>query len=101
MMTRSMLLAIIIASLIGFLGGFFMLRPILLPVQPSTSALASETNIQEARGVEYFVAHVDEARRIVAGCREGTVRGVECTNAGRALTTVESRERFRRFREDR
>ncbi|AXE66462.1 hypothetical protein BBF93_14355 [Hyphomonas sp. CACIAM 19H1] len=100
MMSRSMLFAIIIALVIGFVGGF-VLRPILLPPQAVTSALASEANPQEARGVAYFVAHVDEARRVVAGCRDGTVRGGECTNAETAVTTVESRERFRRFREDR
>jgi hypothetical protein len=100
MMSRSMLLAIIIALVIGFFGGF-VLRPIVLPPQAATSALASETHPKEARGVEYFVAHVDEARRVVADCRDGTLRGEECTNAGTAVTTVESRERFRRFREDR
>lgn len=98
-MSRSMLFAIIMALVIGFLGGF-VLRPIVLPPQAATSAPASETNPKEARGVEYFVAHVDEARAVVAGCRDGTVRGEECNNAETAVTTIESKERFRRFRDD-
>lgn len=50
------------------------------------------------RSSEYFAAHLDEARRIVAGCRDGTVRGEECANAARAVEEADAKERFRRFR---
>lgn len=50
------------------------------------------------RSRDYFAEHLDEARRIVAGCREGTVRGEECANAGMAVEEADAKERFRRFR---
>jgi hypothetical protein len=50
------------------------------------------------RSSEYFAAHLDEARQIVAGCRDGTVRGEECANAGLAVEEADAKERFRRFR---
>jgi hypothetical protein len=101
-MSRSMLLAIIVALLIGFVADFLM-RPILAPLEssPTTSAVTVKMKLEEPRSVEYFVAHVDEARRLVAGCRDGSARGEECTNAETAVKTEESKERFRRFREDR
>lgn len=52
----------------------------------------------EPRGVQYFAEHLDEAREIVAGCREGMVRGEECANAGMAVEEADAKERFRRFR---
>ena len=50
------------------------------------------------RSSEYFAAHLDEARQVVAGCRDGTVRGEECANANRAVEEAKAKERFRRFR---
>lgn len=50
------------------------------------------------RGHEYFAEHLDEARQIVTGCRDGTVRGEECANAGVAVEEADAKERFRRFR---
>lgn len=50
------------------------------------------------RSSEYFAAHLDEARQIVIGCRDGTVRGEECANAGLAVEEADAKERFRRFR---
>lgn len=52
----------------------------------------------EPRSGQYFEAHIDEARQIVTDCRNGSVRGDECTNAEIAVQTVEGRERFKRFR---
>lgn len=52
----------------------------------------------EPRSAQYFEAHVDEAREIVAACRNGSERGDECANADIAVQTVEGRERFERFR---
>jgi len=50
------------------------------------------------RSSEYFAEHLDEAREVVSGCRDGTVRGEECTNAGMAVAEADAKERFRRFR---
>lgn len=52
----------------------------------------------EPRSTEYFEAHIDEARKVVADCRDGSMRGDECTNADVAVQTVDGRERFKRFR---
>ena len=51
----------------------------------------------EPRSVQFFEANLDEARTIVAACRDGSVRGGECANADYAVTRAESRERSRRF----
>jgi hypothetical protein len=93
----------IVILVIGFVAGF-VARPLLLPVDSNRAVETSLPSISAdsaVRGVQYFVAHPDEARRVVAGCREGTARGHECANAETAIVTVESKERFRRFREDR
>lgn len=50
------------------------------------------------RSSEYFAAHLNEARQVVTGCRDGTVRGEECANAGMAVEEADAKERFRRFR---
>lgn len=98
------LIIALVALVIGF-GGGFVLRPVIAPSVQS-AAVAPAPGLPapaaaEARGTQYFEANVDEARRIVAGCREGSVRGDECTNAETAVITVESRDRFRRFRGER
>lgn len=51
----------------------------------------------QARSTQYFVANVAEARQVVAGCRDGSVRGGECTNAEEALIKVDAAERRKRF----
>lgn len=94
---RTLIIAVV-ALIIGF-GGGFVLRPVIAPsvaVAPIAPPAASA-----ARGTQYFEAHVDEGRQIVAACREGTVRGDECSNAETAVVTIESKERFRRFRGER
>ena len=50
------------------------------------------------RSSEYFAEHLDEAREVVSGCRDGAVRGEECANAGMAVEEADAKERFRRFR---
>lgn len=50
------------------------------------------------RSSAYFAEHLDEARQVVTGCRDGTVRGEECANAGLAVEEADAKERFRRFR---
>jgi len=91
--------ALIIALVIGFTGGF-VLRPVLAPA-PQTVAAISPTpttpTSAEARGAQYFMANIDEARRVVAGCREGSVRGGECATAEQAIIKVEAQERRKRF----
>lgn len=51
----------------------------------------------EPRSQLYFDAHVDEARQIVEGCRDGSVRGEECSNAARAVSKVDAKEKAKRF----
>jgi hypothetical protein len=84
---------------LGFAGGF-LLRPVILPAQQTTpiaipSPIAAAPS--EARGTQYFVAHIDEARQVVAGCRSGSVRGGECATAEEAIIKVEAQERRKRF----
>jgi hypothetical protein len=43
------------------------------------------------------MAHLDEARRVVAGCRDGSVRGGECATAEEAIIKVDAQERRKRF----
>ncbi|WP_373287483.1 hypothetical protein [Stakelama pacifica] len=85
--------------LVGFAGGF-VLRPAIAPTQqtapvviPSPIAAAPS----EARGTQYFIAHIDEARQVVAGCRDGSVRGGECATAEEAIIKVDAQERRKRF----
>lgn len=84
---------------IGFAGGF-VLRSIIKPTQ-QTVAVAGPSPVAsvpgEARGTQYFVAHIDEARQVVAGCRDGSVRGDECATAEEAIIKVEAQERRKRF----
>lgn len=94
---RSLIIAVV-ALVAGFIGGF-VLRPVISPPVPAMSAATAPMNVAPpaARGTQYFVAHIDEARRILSGCRDGSVRGEECANAERAVTEVEGRDRFRKF----
>lgn len=52
----------------------------------------------EPRSTQYFAAHLDEARELVASCRDGSARGDECTNADMAVQEADAKERFRKFR---
>ncbi|EZP81836.1 hypothetical protein BV97_02494 [Novosphingobium resinovorum] len=89
----------LVTLFIGFAGGF-VLRPVIAPTQ-QTAPVAIPSPIaaapSEARGTQYFVAHIDEARQVVAGCRDGSVRGGECTTAEEAVIKVEAQERRKRF----
>mgnify|MGYP001085743960 CR=1 FL=1 len=51
----------------------------------------------EPRSKQYSDAHLDEARVIVSGCRDGSARGDECANADAAVQEAEVIERGRRF----
>lgn len=49
------------------------------------------------RGYQYFEANISEAREVVDGCREGNVRGDECTSAAMAVSKAEAKERSKKF----
>lgn len=89
----------LVAVAIGFAGGF-VLRPIIAPA-PQTVAATNlapvAPTLAEARGAQYFVAHIEEARQVVAGCRDGAVRGGECATAEEAIIKVEAQGRRKRF----
>ena len=93
------IIVLIVTLAIGFAGGF-ILRPV---IAPSATTVVASAPIPvspasgEARGTQYFMAHLDEARQVVAGCRDGSVRGGECANAEEAIIKVDAQERRRRF----
>ena len=92
-------LIVLVTLLVGFAGGF-VLRPAIAPAQKAASVTVPSpitTVPSEARGTQYFVAHIDEARQVVAGCRDGSVRGGECATAEEAIIKVDAAERRRRF----
>lgn len=102
-MTRARASIIIIVTLFVGFGAGLILRPVIMP-PPHVSLLnipPQATAPAPPRGTKYFEVHIDEARMVVAACRQGTMRGDECANAETAVVTVESRERFRRFRRER
>lgn len=89
----------LVTLLIGFVGGFVM-RPMIAPAQQADNAAVASPAApvpNEARGTQYFVAHIDEARQVVAGCRDGSVRGGECATAEEAIIKVDAAERRKRF----
>jgi len=45
-------------------------------------------NKPEPRSVEYFGAHEDEAKAIIADCAADKVRGQECDNARQGAATA-------------
>lgn len=52
----------------------------------------------EPRSASYFQTHPDEARRVVARCREGKHRGLECEHAQAGLAAVQADERMELFK---
>jgi hypothetical protein len=78
-------------------GSMFMTR-MLITGTLATTALLAACGKAEPRSTAYFEAHLDEARELVAGCREGSVRGDECANADLAVQQADAKERFRKFR---
>ena len=93
------IIIVLVTLVIGFASGF-VLRPVIAPTQQTApiaipSPIAAAPN--EARGTQYIVANIDEARQVVAGCRDGSVRGGECATAEEAIIKVEAQERRKRF----
>jgi len=90
---------VLVTLVIGF-GAGFLLRPIIAPPGRAAIAVSPVSAVPApaaARGTQYFAANLDEARRISAGCRDGSVRGDECANAEQAVTEAEGHDRFRKF----
>ena len=99
-MTQGKTIVLLIVVLAVGFGAGFVLRPVIAP--PSAMVVAADQTAyapqsSEARGVQYFLANVQEARQIVDECREGSLRGAECANAEEALIQVDAKERRRRF----
>jgi len=93
------LIIVLVTLVVGFMGGF-ILRPVIMP-SPNTTVAVNPTptpaSATQARGTQYFEANIEEAREVVAGCRDGSVRGGECANADEALIKVDAAERRKRF----
>lgn len=101
-MTRGVLIYGLILLTIGFAGGFIS-RPLIAPTRltsPSSVVLSLPPSTQP-RSTQFFESNLGEARRVLAACRKGTIRGGECANAETAIITVESQDRFQRFRSER
>lgn len=93
------IIVVLVTLVIGFAGGF-VLRPVIAPTQQAeiaAAALPAAPVSSEARGTQYFVANIEEARQVVAGCRDGSVRGGECATAEEAIIKVDAAERRKRF----
>lgn len=95
-MTQGRTLIIVLVTLIIGFGAGFVLRPVILPIG-QTAALAPASLPAEPRGTQYFTAHLDEARQILAQCADGSARGAECANAEQAVVEADGRARFKRF----
>lgn len=90
------LIIVLVALVIGF-GAGFMLRPVIVPVQPTASIAPAAQPQAAPRATQYFAAHLDEARQVMAGCKSGSVRGEECANAEQAVVEAGGRDRLKRF----
>lgn len=51
----------------------------------------------EPRSHHYFLAHLDEAKEVVADCADGNARGDECYNAEVAVSMAKAKERSKKF----
>ena len=94
MTQRKTLIIMLVTLIIGF-GAGFVLRPVIVPVE--RTAIIAGPPAAAPRSAQYFAAHLDEARQVVAQCAEGTARGDECANAEQAVIEAEGRERFKKF----
>lgn len=93
------IIIVLITLVIGFAGGF-ILHPVISPIQQTdtiTAGTPAAPILSELRSTQYFAAHMDEARQVVAGCRDGSVRSGECANADEAIIKVDAAERRKRF----
>jgi hypothetical protein len=98
--TQGKTLIIALIALVAGVGAGFVLRPMIVPIQPTAgvSSIAQPAQAPVApRGKQYFEANLDEAQRVIAACKDGSARGNECTNAEQAVVEAEGRDRFKRF----
>ena len=97
-MTQGKTLIIVLVTLVIGFGAGFTLRPIIAPAGPSAAAISAlAIPPTEPRGTQYFAAHLDEARQILTGCADGSVRGEECFNAEMAVVEADGRARHKKF----
>lgn len=96
MMQGKAFIVALLTLFIGF-GAGFILRPVIMPANQTTVAVSAVPAPTAPRGTQYFAANLDEARQIIAGCQDGSVRGGECANAEQAVIHAESQDRFKRF----
>lgn len=88
-------IVVLVTLIVGF-GAGFVLRPVIMPARQAV-AIAPAPPPAEPRAVEFFAAHLDEARQILAQCMEGSVRGDECFNAEMAVTEADGRAQHKKF----
>ena len=71
----------------------------ILPVTIAISAtiVLAGCGRAEPRSEEYFHAHLDEARQVLAKCREGSTRGEECANADYAVQLAKAEAQRNHF----
>lgn len=97
-MTQGKTLTIVLVTLVTGFGAGFVLRPVIVPVsQRAAVGTVPAAPTAEARGTQYFAAHLDEAQQVVVQCADGSVRGEECATAQAAVTEAEGRARFKKF----
>lgn len=98
-MTQGKTLIIVLVTLVIGFGAGFVLRPVIMQGQTTVavSSVPAAASPAAARGPQYFAANLDDARQIVAGCQDGSVRGDECANAEQAVIEAEGRDRFKTF----
>jgi hypothetical protein len=99
-MTQERTLIIVLVTLMIGFGAGFVLRPVIMPQGETTVAVSPvppAASPAAPRGKQYFAANLDDARQMVAGCHDGSVRGDECANAEAAVVEAEGRKRFETF----
>lgn len=99
MLQGKTIIIVLVTLVIGFAGGF-VLRSVIAPPSQTTVAVSPAPGAPQpvaARETQYFAANLDEARQIVAGCSDGSVRGSECANAEAAVVEAKGRNRFKTF----
>jgi hypothetical protein len=52
----------------------------------------------QPHSADYFIAHPEDAIRVVADCKRGARRGEECVNATAGVAAAESAERMKLYK---
>lgn len=69
----------------------------IFPTVLSAAFIVTGCSQAEPRGQQYFEANIDEARQVDRECSTGETTGDECRNAAYAISTVEAKERSKKF----